>query len=186
MRSHREKNIDRYRQRSRERVTRKNRENLAVINSLKDGKFCTDCGELFPPFCMDFDHVKGTKHKAIGQLLRGGNSTNLVLKETKLCELVCVNCHRIRTVARRPPRKIYNKSIEKKAKLVSRLKSRPCSQCGKKFHSSAMEFDHIDPSTKEFSISNSVFRGIPFSKMKDEIRKCRIVCSVCHRKITFG
>ena len=60
---------------------------------------CTDCGNTFPPCCMDFDHVRGKKTFAIS--LCGNRSWKRVLKEIKKCDIVCANCHRIRTAQRR-------------------------------------------------------------------------------------
>lgn len=72
--------------------------NYEILCKLKE-KPCTDCGELFPPFCMDFDHVRGTKVASISRLL-SDNKFDKVLEEIEKCELVCANCHRIRTVGR--------------------------------------------------------------------------------------
>ena len=60
---------------------------------------CVDCGYNEHPAALDFDHMPGTeklfnigqeKHRALDQLLA----------EIAKCELVCANCHRIRTVSR--------------------------------------------------------------------------------------
>jgi hypothetical protein len=60
-------------------------------------KPCTDCGQTFPPYCMEFDHVdRAGKSFTIGHLT-GGGITPRFLREIGLCELVCSNCHRIRT-----------------------------------------------------------------------------------------
>lgn len=58
---------------------------------------CMDCGNKFPPECMDFDHL-GNKYKTIGQLR--SHAWETVLKEIEKCDLICSNCHRIRTKKR--------------------------------------------------------------------------------------
>src|SRR6185503_17863347 len=68
------------------------------LESLKCGP-CTDCGHLYPPECMDFDHVAGTKVASASRLLRTASKAR-VIAEVKKCDLVCANCHRIRTRAR--------------------------------------------------------------------------------------
>lgn len=68
------------------------------LNALKSGP-CTDCGGSFPPECMDFDHVRGEKIAGVSQLLT--RSRLRAVAEIAKCELVCANCHRIRTKARR-------------------------------------------------------------------------------------
>lgn len=69
------------------------------INDLKKGP-CVDCGVSYPPCVMDYDHVRGTKFKNIAKMI-GRNSMAEVLKEIEKCDLVCSNCHRIRTYNRR-------------------------------------------------------------------------------------
>jgi len=62
------------------------------------GGACTDCGEKYPFYVFDFDHVRGTKKASISRLLC--SSPNMIDKEVKKCELVCANCHRVRTYSR--------------------------------------------------------------------------------------
>lgn len=80
---------NRYRRASRDRKQ-------AWLNGLKD-KPCKDCKRRYPPECMDFDHVKG-KRGGIGTM--AGLRREVILAEIKKCELVCANCHRIRTKRR--------------------------------------------------------------------------------------
>jgi hypothetical protein len=54
-----------------------------------------DCGQTFPPECMDFDHVRGKKCAAVGTLR--GHKLSFLAAEIAKCDLVCSNCHRIRT-----------------------------------------------------------------------------------------
>lgn len=62
---------------------------------------CKDCGGTFPAPCMDFDHVKGAKAFDLGKAAQKGIRWELVLQEIAKCELVCANCHRLRTHTRR-------------------------------------------------------------------------------------
>lgn len=66
----------------------------AWIDSLKK-KPCMDCGNTFPPVCMDFDHVRGEKVKHISSMWSWERGK--VLEELAKCDLVCACCHRIRT-----------------------------------------------------------------------------------------
>lgn len=68
------------------------------IAQLKTGP-CTDCGGHFPAVAMDFDHVETGKVDTIARLR--GSSWDKVEAELSKCELVCANCHRIRTQARK-------------------------------------------------------------------------------------
>ena len=69
-------------------------ERKAFINTFKDAP-CMDCGNSFPPYVMDFDHVGGDKIQNVGEM--GSYSVESILKEIAKCDLVCANCHRIRT-----------------------------------------------------------------------------------------
>ncbi len=59
---------------------------------------CADCGKRFPPEAMDFDHL-GDKTLEISRLIVDAG-TETLLAEIAKCEVVCANCHRIRTQAR--------------------------------------------------------------------------------------
>jgi hypothetical protein len=63
---------------------------------------CTDCGQTFPECCMDFDHREGTeKAYNLGSMFAHHYSKELIQVELDKCDLVCSNCHRIRTRDRR-------------------------------------------------------------------------------------
>lgn len=70
----------------------------ALVDSLKEGRPCTDCGQSFPIVCMDFDHVIKPKRFSIGRWPnRLKFSEEDLHSEIAKCELVCANCHCIRT-----------------------------------------------------------------------------------------
>lgn len=50
---------------------------------------------------------------------------------------------------------------------------------------SALEFHHLDPKEKDFSIGESG-KTRAFEKMKEEVDKCVLVCANCHREIHAG
>lgn len=68
----------------------------------KIGKPCTDCGGFFPPCVLHWDHVpeRGPKLFNLG---RADYSLERVLAEIAKCDLVCANCHAIRTWNRKHP-----------------------------------------------------------------------------------
>lgn len=61
---------------------------------------CQDCGHRYPPYVMDFDHVRGEKRFNIGSNLLTPTIDEL-LDELAKCDVVCSNCHRERTHQRR-------------------------------------------------------------------------------------
>ena len=77
---------------------RRCQERRAWLNELKDHP-CVDCGRMYPPECMDFDHVRGDKTKCVGHLFNVNKTRTL--DEIAKCDLICSNCHRIRTAKRR-------------------------------------------------------------------------------------
>ena len=63
---------------------------------------CADCGGVFPVCCMDFDHRDGTeKAYNLGSMFAHHYSRELIQTELDKCDLVCANCHRVRTRNRR-------------------------------------------------------------------------------------
>jgi hypothetical protein len=57
---------------------------------------CVDCNES-DPIVLEFDHVRGIKHKAICQLISYHVSWERILEEIAKCDVRCANCHRRRT-----------------------------------------------------------------------------------------
>lgn len=65
-------------------------------------KPCADCGFIpVVPDQMDFDHVRGTKILPLARLAGRGGSIEKIVEEINKCDLVCANCHRLRTYKRR-------------------------------------------------------------------------------------
>ena len=89
------------------------------------------------------------------------------------------------TTKKRCPKVHYawsKKARAKKNKLVSRYKMlKGCKFCGYKKNPSALEFDHINPKTKIGEVSKMVHANFSVKKLKEEIRKCRVLCSNCHK-----
>ena len=80
---------------------------------------------------------------------------------------------------------IKNRDTKKKLKFLQRYKLFVgCALCGYKKHAVALEFDHINPDEKLGTISRA-YKGWGRKKLKDEIRKCQVLCSNCHRVKTM-
>ncbi len=77
------------------------RENGQRVEQYKATTPCIDCTTIYPPECMDFDHVRGEKVNNVGTMVTHGWSWEKIATEIEKCELVCANCHRIRTRKRR-------------------------------------------------------------------------------------
>ena len=72
----------------------------AEVNEIKS-KPCMDCGVSYPPYVMDFDHRVGVEKEGLVSKLVAQGSRQRVYKEIEKCDVVCANCHRIRTWERR-------------------------------------------------------------------------------------
>jgi 5-methylcytosine-specific restriction endonuclease McrA len=69
--------------------------------------------------------------------------------------------------------------LENKRKLVEMFGGK-CELCGYDKYLGALDFDHIDPSTKSFSIGGLLHASL--EKCVEEAKKCRLLCANCHRE----
>lgn len=197
-RSQRSTNVAYYahnRAREIERVQARQASTIAFLRALRTAP-CSDCGSRFAAHQMDFDHrdsaVKAFRLTSGGAMLKSHAAPR---DEARKCDVVCANCHRIRTQARHRLRSIPlrdgTRYLERKrrhwreqAALLDRLRDVPCLDCGCRFLSCAMDFDHRDPGTKSHTVSRMIGRaGTP--RILEEVAKCGIVCANCHRARTY-
>ena len=62
-----------------------------------------DCGFKYPKCVMHFDHLPQYQKRApIAKMLANGCSIESLKQERAKCDLVCANCHAIRTFITRP------------------------------------------------------------------------------------
>ena len=66
-----------------------------MLAEIKKASGCVDCGES-NPIVLDFDHIRDKKYN-ISRMIHDGFSWKAIVKEMQKCEVVCANCHRIRT-----------------------------------------------------------------------------------------
>jgi hypothetical protein len=150
---------------------------------------CMDCENVYPPECMDWDHLDD-KHSCIA--LMTSCNKDVLLSEISKCELVCSNCHRIRT--QRVIDNDVNKNLsmtavaqwqrKHKRKLIEwyrDLRRDPCTDCQNSYDPVCMDFDHVDTTSKYKAVSVMVQRCFSRKRILVEIQKCELVCSNCHR-----
>lgn len=68
---------------------------------------CMDCKQRHPHYVMEFDHVRGEKVGNVADILHRNHAGGIWVEIAK-CELVCANCHRYRTHARRQQQRQQN------------------------------------------------------------------------------
>lgn len=71
---------------------------LAQIHKLAQG--CADCGYNTDAYALQFDHINGDKKKNVSDLIRSDYGWRTIVEEIQKCEVVCANCHAIRTKLR--------------------------------------------------------------------------------------
>lgn len=103
----------------------------------------------------------------------------------RLC-LLCDRNNRQKNAARNraehPERERATRQARHKAKrefLVSLKIS--CCRCGEN-HPACLDFHHRDPATKDVNISQ-VAGNISLKRLREEVQKCEVICSNCHRKL---
>jgi len=179
-----------------ERVTRRQAATTAFLRELREVP-CADCGGRFAGHQMDFDH-RDPKQKRF-TLLTGRatlKSRAELLAEAAKCDVVCANCHRIRTrrqhrvwLASRtesvaPRTRYLRERWRYHADLLDQLRSVPCADCGGTFAQCAMDFDHRDPASKVRPVTRMISNA-SVERILAEAAKCDIVCANCHRLRTF-
>jgi hypothetical protein len=157
-----------------------------------------DCGARLEPHQMDFDHrdpARKSFRLTEGRVMLMPQSR--VLSEVAKCDIVCANCHRVRTW-RQHVRRLQGRPLvptlpgtdrarlrwRAQARLLDELRKRPCIDCGGRFLPCAMDFDHRDAASKRASVTRLIGR-IGTTRLIDEVGKCDIVCANCHRLRTF-
>jgi hypothetical protein len=60
---------------------------------------CADCKVQYPPDVMQFDHVRGEKKFHLSSGIDHSEAT--IREEAAKCDVVCANCHWLRTSSRR-------------------------------------------------------------------------------------
>lgn len=93
------KNAPKIKQRKRILNKKRYQENKSKTDKIKSETPCTDCGKLFHPCQMQFDHLKDKKFN-VSEILQNYN-WETIEKEVAKCEVVCANCHCLRTFKRR-------------------------------------------------------------------------------------
>ena len=72
---------------------------------------------------------------------------------------------------------------KRKKKALVEYKGGKCQCCGYSKCIEALEFYHLDPNIKSFTISG---KSKSFNSLKSEVDKCILVCSNCHKEIHAG
>jgi hypothetical protein len=92
---------------------------------------------------------------------------------------------RYQTSSKKAIKACYRRQITNRRKLIDQIKlDSGCCICGYNSHAVALDFDHLNPAEKDFTIGNK-YAHKPWQTILDEIEKCRILCANCHRVETL-
>lgn len=81
------------------------------VNQIKEEKGCTDCRKRrrpfrYPYYVLQFDHPEdAVKVGSVNNLIRTARR-EVVLAEVKKCDVVCSNCHHVRSFKRAKAKKL--------------------------------------------------------------------------------
>jgi transposase len=83
--------------------TRSRRHSISkYIAEYKESRGCRDCGGMYPYFVLDLDHREPSqKEFGLAQARTVTKDIERIKKEIEKCDVVCANCHRVRTYARK-------------------------------------------------------------------------------------
>lgn len=190
-----------------EYIRKKSADNRASIADLKLKQGCSDCGFAVHAAALDFDHRPGeVKKQQVSWLMLA--RAEVLQAEIAKCDVVCANCHRVRTFSRRPAirsswyetpgcckgcntplRGSSSRSFCKgcndecrwyRRQLLAKYKiDKGCADCGYAEHGFALDFDHRPGEEKLKGVA--VMLGWSWDKIMAEVLKCDVVCANCHR-----
>ena len=123
--------------------------------------------------------------KQLSSLKRGESSVEEHQKRKKNLLVAMggleVDLAMIRHTSNRYSQKARLKYRSKSHNFLNNYKKNGCIKCGVK-DPVVLDFHHVDPTDKSFTISQGVQRMYDEGMIIEEIRKCVLLCSNCHRK----
>jgi transcription elongation factor Elf1 len=80
--------------------------------------------------------------------------------------------------------RIYARQQEIREKFQDYKSTLFCEHCGET-HIACLDFHHKDPATKDIVLAHAVKQGWSYERIMDEVKKCVVLCSNCHRKVHY-
>jgi hypothetical protein len=71
--------------------------------------------------------------------------------------------------------------LKRRTEWVNVYKEQGCAKCDETRYY-VLDFHHLDPNKKDFNVSAT---GYGYKKLKQEIEKCIVLCSNCHREFHY-
>lgn len=135
------------------------------IHNLSNRKYCFDCSPFGSNNRIKLENPGGRKGDLITCCLCA--KEYIFRPQAGMNTTTCIACL------------TRNRRIELKERMVS-YKGGACSRCGYKACLRSLDFHHIDPSTKSFTVSN--YSG-KWETIQKELDKCVLICKNCHGEL---
>lgn len=130
--------------------------------------------------------TRGSRRRAALASMRrtGENETEIECRRHGVTRHVAVTSESRLRCAKCRSEAVSRRRRKVKEMLVAEARGR-CKLCGYARHSAALQFHHVDPSTKSFGLG---VRGITRSidKLRNEAAKCVLLCANCHAEVEAG
>ncbi len=148
------------------------------VSEQKESEGCQVCGETNCSV-LDFHHLDPSeKTMAITEMVTYGYGRERLSNEMAKCVVLCANCHR----KEHGNRQDTNKSLRGRS---HRYKHRQgCSKCDE--HDPCALVFHHTTGQKRMTVAQMISDGYPKNEILEEIEKCVLLCSNCHRKEHVG
>lgn len=83
---------------------------------------------------------------------------------------------------------VYEGNAEERGRAIKNVLmnyfGRACTRCGYTGQPCQMDFDHIDPESKEFTLGIGGIAHRSVDEIITEVEKCKLICSNCHRVVS--
>lgn len=73
---------------------------LQDLHVYKENLGCFDCKKNYPHYVLEFDHRPGEKKIDVVYRVLKNYGSDMAWAEVQKCDVVCSNCHKIRTYTR--------------------------------------------------------------------------------------
>jgi len=159
-----------------ERTLRRRAKLRRWVNETKGENGCERCG-IDAPACLDYHHPdRVTKEMDVGTMITHGYGRDALKSEIENCEILCANCHR---------REHYSPPTDGLRAWVHERKDARggCSECGES-DLACLDFHH-ETGEKDDTVARMIADGRPKDIVRNEIRKCTVLCANCHRRRHF-
>ncbi len=157
-----------------------------VIRMLNKRRFCLKCSPFGSRNRRDLTKTAGnfdsaTDCKVCSLCSKEKHSSEFYITKAGVSKSCCKKCF---------SEKYSKTKRERVARFRKKMKKRcidykggSCQLCSYNKFDSAMDFHHLDPSQKDFTISGKITTLTNFGNIRPELDKCVLLCCRCHREI---